>query len=311
MVAMNDLVSKYRPKALDAVRGQDAAVRALEGVLKKKSSRSLIFHGPSGTGKTTLARIVASQVGCQGSNLTEVDAATHTGIDAMREITGKLNYTGLGKSQTRVIIVDEAHALSKVAWQSLLKSVEEPPAHAYWIFCTTEPDKIPATIRTRCASFALKSVGVSDLKDLIQEVAKAEGMKVQKEILSLMAKEAGGSPRQALSNLAICSGCKTTEEAAALLQTGSESAEVIDLCRALMKGRLSWKKAMDLIRPLKDMNGESIRQVVVAYFSSVALGGRDPELCLSILEAFGEPYPSQAKIYPVILSLGMILMGEE
>lgn len=310
MVTAIDLHTKYRPATLEKVIGQEAVVKSVRTVLKKRSSRSFIFTGPSGTGKTTLARVIALMVGCDvDRNLIEVDAASHTGIDAMRAITQMSEYTALGGKGIKVFLIDEAHALSKQAWQSLLKSVEEPPRHVYWIFCSTEPLRIPETIRTRCATYDLKAVGSEDIFELLKEVATAEEFTTGEDVLYLIAEKSYGSPRRALTFLGQCSALTSRKEAAKLLRAATEDGDVADLCRALMSGT-NWAAAMKLVAPLREQKGESIRQVVVNWFTKVTMDAKDPnraQKCLAVLQAFGTPYPSEAGIYPVILSLGELL----
>ena len=112
-------LTKYRPETWDEVVGHEAVVNSLRQALKRKAGSAFLLTGPSGTGKTTIARIVAREVGCEPRNLLEIDAATYTGIDSMRQITEALNYAPLGDSSIRVIIIDEAHALSAQAWKAL------------------------------------------------------------------------------------------------------------------------------------------------------------------------------------------------
>ncbi len=309
-VTLNDLHTKYRPSTFDDVVGQDAVVASLKKVLAKDTSHAFIFTGPSGTGKTTLARIIAHEVGCTKQNLVEVDAATHTGVEAMREVTSTLIYSGLGQTATKVVIIDEAHMLSPAAWNSMLKHIEEPPAHVYWCICTTNPGKIPATIKTRCNSYDLSEVGKDELVSLLERVRQEEELETDDEILDLIAKKAEGSPRRALTALSQVAHCSARKEAAAILKDFGEEPEIIALCRALSKG-VSWKEAMELLRNIKE-HPEGIRIVVCNYFQKVALSGANPEMCCNILSAFGEPYPiGVTGPYPVILSLAQVLLEHE
>ncbi len=130
---MEPLHLKYRPKDFDEVVGQDAVVKSLQQAVKNNAGHTFLFTGLSGVGKTTLARITAATVGCVSSNLIEIDAATHTGVDDMRDVTFSLKYKPIGVGSVKVIIVDECHMLSKSAWNSLLKVLEEPPAWVYWM----------------------------------------------------------------------------------------------------------------------------------------------------------------------------------
>jgi DNA polymerase III gamma/tau subunit len=306
-----DITLKYRPKTWDGVLGQDATVKSLKAVLKNQTKRSFLFTGPSGIGKTTLARILAESVGCAPKNLLEIDAATHTGIDAMRAVTESMEYKALGDSPVKVVIVDEAHSLSKQAWQSLLKSVEEPPSHVYWIFCTTEPGKIPITIRTRCVSFQLQLVKVDVLVDLLESVVKSEGWKTPEDVLLVVAKQALGSPRQALSYLGAVYACRDAKAALPALQRAQEGGEAIDLARALVKGGLTWAKVVTLVEPLRDQSAEGIRLMVLAYLTTVALGTKTDSQAgrvLELMDAFGsEPYNASEGLAPLLLSLGRVV----
>jgi DNA polymerase-3 subunit gamma/tau len=307
------LYLKYRPAFFDDVVGHDEVVSSIKKLLKEGRAHSFLFEGPAGVGKTTLARLIANEVLCAPKNLQEIDAATHSGVEAMRSITSTLNYAGLGKSPIRVIIMDEAHALSNQAWQSLLKSVEEPPIHVYWIFCTTESKKIPKTIRTRCASFTLPPIPTKLMLGPLAKIAGEEKIKVGRKIVEFVARSAHGSLREAIKNLALCDGCETVKEASKVLAQADEGdTNVIDLCRALLNGNLTWEKAMELLRSLEGMDPESIRIVVTSYFAKVAMGSKGGRAAsaLSILECFSEPYPRSPNLYPVLLSLGELLLGE-
>ncbi len=310
----NDLHVKHRPDTLDGVFGQDEVVMSLGKVLKKGDAHSFLFCGPSGVGKTTLARIIATELGCTGVGLREVDAATHTGIDAMRAITETLSYAAMGTNPTKVLIVDEAHALSKAAWQSLLKSVEEPPDHAYWIFCTTEPAKVPATIRTRCVCYDLALVEDDDIYDLLVGISEEEEFEITEEALSTLARTAAGSPRRAITNLASCSHCKTSKEVSTLLRSSADSTDAIELCRLMIRGQLTWQKAQKILKSLGKVNPEGLRLQTLAYLTSVLMGTKEPKKAaalLGMMDAFATPYPTHdTSMGNYLLSLGEIIFGD-
>lgn len=309
---MQELHTKYRPQTWEAVLGQDKAVDSLRKALKAKRGRAFILTGPSGTGKTTLGRIIAREVGCTPGNLMEVDGASSTGIDEMRRVSEALLYSGLGGSATKVAIIDEAHMLSKAAWNSLLKSIEEPPPHVYWVFCTTEAAKIPVTIRGRCISYDLKAVSEGVIRMLLHQVCKAEKLETPDAVLELISEQCGGSPRQALVGLSKCAECKGPKAAAALLATVWDNAEVIEFIRLLVKGA-DWAGYVAALAPFRELEGEGIRLIAVGYLTSCLLGCKDggrAARLLNILDAFSTPYPSGAKIYPLLLSVGQILMGD-
>ena len=310
---MGDLHTTYRPKTFDEVVGQDAVVKSVKRVLEQKQSRAFIFIGPAGTGKTTLARIIASEVGCDRKNLTEVDAGQYSGVDDMRGLTESAQYSGMGSSSIKFNILDEVQMLSKSAWNSLLKIVEEPPPHLWWAFCTTEATKIPQTIKTRCVQYTLQPVESDLIYNLLRKVAKKEGLKTSEDVLSIISEKCDGSVRQALTGLALCGACTSRKEAAKLLREADSAPEAIHLCRALAKGGLNWASAMKLVEPIKDMKGEGIRMTVVGYFTTMLLGATSNDQAargLAVLSAFSDPYPSEAGIYPVVLSLGQVIFSD-
>src|ERR1700693_1721293 len=165
---------KYRPQFLDAVLGQDAVVSSLKSLFPNKVPHAFLFTGSSGCGKTTLSRILTNMLGVGKHDILEVDAAVYTGVDDMRHLLDGLQYKGMEGNGKKAIILDEAHMLSKSAWNSILKELEEPPPHVYWFICTTEVNKVPMTIQTRCHPYTLKDVGYNDLCDLIEYVAGEE-----------------------------------------------------------------------------------------------------------------------------------------
>lgn len=309
---MTALHVRYRPKTLDEVVGQDVVVKALTKVIEQGDTQTFLFCGPSGCGKTTLARIVGHELGCQWKDLLEIDGATATGIDAMRVVQETLKYRPFGKSEVRMAIVDEAHMLSKSAWNSILKATEEPSPHVYWAFCTTEPGKVPPTIKTRAATFTLKSVPDKVLGKLFDEVCEAEKIELPGDIGDLIITEAKGSPRQMLVNLAVCRGITSIKEARTLLQSAQGSEVVLELCRFLAKGG-SWQKAMSIVTKLEDENPEGVRIIIANYFGSVAKGARSDQsaaAALSILDCFSTSYNQSDGKAPLLLSIGRALLAE-
>ena len=306
--AAEPLHVKYRPKKLNEVVGQAAVVKSLESVLKDKSApHAFLFTGPSGCGKTTLARIVGNSMGIEGANVLELDAATNNGVDDMRAITAILQYQGFGDSPRKLIILDECHQLTKQAWQSILKAVEEPPPHIYFAFCTTEPGKVPETIRTRCNNYQLQPVKLDPLVDLLEGVAQEEGYDVPDSLLVRIAKASGGSPRMALVKLATVANVQDEESVALLLADPGENPEVIELARMLIQGSLTWDRLCKTLKDLPEGNPESVRIVVTCYVAAVLMNSKKESetlRMLDMLECFSKPCNQSDKWAPLLIAFG-------
>jgi len=192
------LYRKYRPETFAQVRDQDHIVKVLEGAIAKGSiPHAILFSGTRGTGKTTLARIFASAIGTSPIDLYEIDAASNRGIDDIRELREAV-HTVPYESKYKVYIIDEVHMLTKEAFNALLKTLEEPPAHVVFILATTEEERLLDTILSRCQVFRFRSPSRSVLAATVIDVAKKEGFTLAPEAADLIAIAADGSFRDAL-----------------------------------------------------------------------------------------------------------------
>ena len=189
------LYRKYRPASWDEVLGQEHVVKALTGAITQgKIAHAYLFAGSRGTGKTSIARIFAGVVGTTGSDLYEIDAASNRGIDdvrALRESVQTLPF----ESPYKVYIIDEVHMLTKEAFNALLKTLEEPPHFVIFILATTELNKVPDTIVSRCQTFTFKKPTQTILKELVLDIAKKEGYKIDAASAELIALLGDGSFR--------------------------------------------------------------------------------------------------------------------
>lgn len=305
---------RKRPPDLAGVIGHPRVTAAIANLLGGANPpHSFLLTGPSGTGKTTLGRIIAAMVGCVGAGgLIEVDAARHSGVDNMRAIIGNAAFGSLSANSRKCIIVDEAHRLSKGAWDSMLLSIEEPPPHVWWVFCSTEPDKIPKTIQTRCHSFDLKPVQWEIIADYLDKVVASERLNIPQpasEMAAIVARRSMGSVRQALVYLSTIEGVATKDEAMKLIESAeNEDAAPAQLARMICLNRgFSWEAACTLLEKMRDESPETIRLIVVNYATKMLLEtkGKDKaQSLLAILENFRGPYNSSEGFGPLLLSIG-------
>lgn len=307
---MTGLHVKYRPQEWEDVIGQDAAVKSMRSVIKDKAASTFLLIGPSGVGKTTLARIAARKLGASRDAIAagEINAATNTGVDDMRKVQELANYLPFD-SPVRPLIVDECHRLSQQAWDSLLKITEEPPDFVYWFFCTTNPNKVPATIKTRAHKVVLSDLSIKSLGDLYDEIAEKEKFDIPGDVADFIIKESDGSARMLLVNMAACRGVTSRRDAAKILQKVVDSDAVLNFCRVISKGP-SWAAAMAAFAKLDDEEPESVRIVVSNYLASClrkSTKESDAIYFLNLLEAFAEPYNQAAGKAGLFRSIGKVV----
>ena len=195
------LYRKYRPESWDEVIGQDHIVKVISGSLNAgKVAHAYLLCGPRGTGKTTVARIIARELGTSANDINEMDAASNRGIDDIRNINENVRTLPFD-SKYKIYILDEVHMFTKDAWNALLKTIEEPPEHVIFILATTELEKVPETIISRCQSFIFKKPNDAILSQHIKDIAKKEGYKLEEGGAELIALLADGAFRDALGIL--------------------------------------------------------------------------------------------------------------
>lgn len=201
-VQHSTLYRAYRPQTFEEVRGQPQVVAALEAALKhpEKMAHAYLFAGSRGTGKTSVARILARELGVSDKDLYEIDAASNRGIDDIRALREAV-YAMPFDSPYKFYIIDEAHMLTKDAWNALLKTLEEPPKHAMFVLATTERDKVPETIQSRTQMHSFRQPSREILAQIVVDVAKREGYEIERAGAELIALLAEGSFRDALSIL--------------------------------------------------------------------------------------------------------------
>lgn len=216
------LYRKYRPKNFDEVVGQDIIIKTLENEIKAEQlNHAYLFTGPRGTGKTSVAKILAKTINCeqlengkpcnqcvnctqinnkQSNDIIEIDAASNNGVDEIRELKSKVNLVP-STGKYKVYIIDEVHMLTLGAFNALLKTLEEPPTHIIFILATTDPHKIPLTILSRCQRFDFKKISMNNLVRRLKQITELEKIEISNEALSEIARLSDGGMRDALSML--------------------------------------------------------------------------------------------------------------
>ena len=270
------LARKYRPRSFDTLVGQAHVVQALKNALdQKRLHHAYLFTGTRGVGKTTLARILAKSLNCEKGissspcgicavcteidqgryvDLIEVDAASNTQVDNMRDLLDNAQYAPT-QGQFKIYIIDEVHMLSKSAFNAMLKTLEEPPEHVKFILATTDPQKVPVTVLSRCLQFNLKQMPSLSISEYLEKILKEEGIVYEINALYLIAKSANGSMRDALSildqGIAYCGG--TIEETTIKKMLGAiDQSYLFNLIHAVIEQ--DGNKALEIAKEMNERN---------------------------------------------------------
>jgi len=253
------IARRYRPQSFDELVGQEHIAQVLANAIRSgRVGHAYLFTGALGVGKTSTARIFAKALNCQQGptptpcnqcdlcqsinrgddiDVLEIDGASNRGIDEIRELRQNVGVRP-SRSRFKVYIIDEVHMLTREAFNALLKTLEEPPGHVKFIFCTTEPQKIPITILSRCQRFDFSGVDIRGITDRLAKITAAEGVQAESEALEILARRAGGSMRDAQSLLeqllAVGAGEVTVDEVQKVLGTAADQ-QIADLIQALVR----------------------------------------------------------------------------
>lgn len=265
---MQSLAVKYRPKEFSEVAGQTVITKILNKAIEEEAfSNTILFAGPSGTGKTTLARIFANKINKGLGKPIEIDAASNNGVDQVRSIIDDMSSRAL-VGEYKTFVIDECHMISKEGWNAFLKGIEECPKFTVLIFCTTEPNKIPATILNRVQRYNLSKIPVADIRARLEYISTQEGFSNYEDACDVIAKTCQGGMRDAIATLEQCASFSTDLNAANVRQVLGES-------NFETMFKLTWaiqQKKDDQILSILDSlydNGADLKQFTSVYLDFV------------------------------------------
>jgi DNA polymerase III gamma/tau subunit len=288
------LYKKYRPRTLAAVVGQTGAVASLQKLMDRNElPHCILLTGPSGTGKTTIGRIIKRHLKCGNADYAEVDCAlVSKPLETVREIKRASNLCPI-EGDCRIWFLEEAQSLSRAGFsqQAMLKLLEDVSDSVYFILATTDPQKLHRAVHTRCTEVKLSALSVPVLEELVRFVAKQEGMKVSDEVITEIVEAAEGSARKALVVLEQVGSLSEEEQHKAVLVSSLEKDQAIVLARALINPRVQWKEVAAVLKDLNSEDPEGLRNLVLVYSRSVLLGGSPlAQRAFMIIDYFSENF---------------------
>ncbi len=306
------LARKWRPQRFEDVIGQNHVTKTLQNAIKNdRLAHALLFSGPRGVGKTSVARIVAKALNCKKGptpvpcnrceickritagneiDVLEIDGASNRGIDEIRQLREEIKFRPVN-CRYRVNIIDEVHMLTKEAFNALLKTLEEPPPHVYFIFATTEPQRIPATIHSRCQHYEFKRLNIIELKAHLKKISDAENLGLNEEGLHIIARQAKGSVRDSLSLLdqVAAFGATTAEEVCQALGI-VETISIQQLATFILKRDVA--KSLEIIDELYrfGVDLQSIIEQLIRYFRHLLIikTVKDPKILGTLIDLVSE-----------------------
>lgn len=292
-----DLAEKYRPGTLDEVINQDPVVKSLKSILGRgleSMPHAFLFCGHHGCGKTTLGFILKNEMKCSDMNFEYYNTSNTRGIDTIRDLDKLCRFRPITKENENPIklyLLDECHELTRNAQNALLALLENPPEHAYFILCTTEPGQLLDTIRSRCHTYTLQPFNRVRLVALLKGICDKEGITFPPGILKKIADSSENSARKALKILdqIIDIPGSDAEVEEAIQNASVDHKEVIDICRIMLeKQYTNWPDLCSMLRSI-DAKPEEIRRSILGYLASVAMNSKKyPAKLITLMTLFSE-----------------------
>jgi DNA polymerase III subunit gamma/tau len=285
----------YRPKSFDEIVGNEATVDSLRVIFDRKSDwpHALLFFGPKGCGKTTLARIIVGLLGGDGVDFVEINSSNDRGIDMARTIIEGARFRPV-MGRSRVYLLDEVHMTSRDFQNAILKPLEDAPAHTYYILCTTDPSKLIPALLSRCNIFEVKNLSEKEIVLLLGRVLEKEKVGgISLEVLRKIADVSEGCPRDALKILDQVIDLEPDKMKEAVDNFSYGDKETKDLYNMLAK-KQGWKRISAVISQMDLSNPESARRGMIGYAASIVMSSGDKTAAL-IFDCFKEPVYNTGK----------------
>ena len=305
----------YRPTEIDQLWGNRAMIASFKSVYFEREHdypHAVMLCGPKGCGKTTIARIIANILESYGSDLVEIDGGT-VNAEMVRQVKQQIRYKPM-VSKSRVWIIDEAHMIGQgggseknIPQNNMLKTLEEPPAHAFFILCTTDPARLLGTIHSRCHIFEVSYLSRGDMLGLLKETLEKENMEIDEEVLKEISDASEGCPRDALKIMDQIIDMDPKEMIDAVQRFGLDEKNIVDLGKALF-GKQSWDRVRKIVAGIDLSNPESARRAIIGWMAKEIMKGDNPDAAL-IYDCFREPLYATGKpgfvfaCYQAVISL--------
>jgi len=292
-----ELYKKYRPKDFKDVIGQDHVIKPLQKMIEKDNvPHAILLCGPKGCGKTTLGRIIRKKLKCNRQwDFIEQNCANKRGIDTIRKIEGEINLSPM-KGPTKVWLLDESHMLTSESQDATLKILEDTPSHVYFILCTTEPQKLKKTVRSRCTEYPIRAFDSASLRTLIKKVCKGEKQKLSEEVEDKIISTSDNSARNALVLLEKVLVLSEEEDQLETISKSSSEMAAIQIARALFDPRTKWADMAIVLKATETEEPESIRYLILSYARTVLLGGgKNAGRAFNVLSIFRDDFYSCKK----------------
>lgn len=287
---------KHRPKYLEDIFGNKETVSMISSILGRETldliPHAFLFQGPAGTGKTTIARIIRDELGCSNLDYHEFNASDTRGIDTIRNIQSKSRLAPVD-GDVKVYLLDELHQITGPAQEAALKLLEDAPNNVFFLLCTTNPEKLKKTLKSRCTIVQMSSLNSRDMTKLLDSVAEKEEINLSAEVKKAIIDNSEGCPRIAVKLLDSIIDMESDEDAIKAIESATVSeATTIELCRALLAGE-NWKIISDILKGI-DEDPEGIRRKVLLYLSKVLLDNGNLSVAQT-MECFEEPFYNTGK----------------